>query len=612
MGKFMKTIKKALLFVLLITLNIACYQDFVEEDSSQNVSNPIIIKGSISKPYTRVLNNNFELNDSIGLYMLVENDEVHFENTVFKYSAKGTFLPLQESYYPNKGESKIISYYPHNKATILNDNSITCSIKKNQNSHLDYSLSDFLISYKEKVKSSNKAIELRYNHGLARLDLELKISAPYSAEDLKTINPTIRIKNSPIQAQYNYIENRAYNHSGHTVIAPFTKWSVKGNNLIGSRVILLPDADFSKQTIQVEAENLVYECNLPTDFILKSGTINKLIINFTPSIGIEVGVIQSDINDWDEGDEWDTSANIVDTLIPIHSLNFNNSKILNLQTEDGLICAKVCKELLKNDSIETSAIVLYPLKENINELINGVILDIDLKNTSQYIAGSIKWQGNSFTIEPSEIPYIKYIFVDHDDNIVFKEPENPKVIKVQEDQVLDIRPEEIKSYPKVKVANQVWMAKNLSTSYFTNGDKLAYSKNEYVVQPGYAIFEDYPNQKLYNDRIVEINKDICPKGWKIPTYEVAQDLLKYIDNNSTLIINSVSSKEDKSNLSGLGLTVTGIYSNKYNSSMSAIWLVFENNNAANISFIDNNQWKLNKPNTENDSKRMASIRCIKE
>ena len=156
------------------------------------------------------------------------------------------------------------------------------------------------------------------------------------------------------------------------------------------------------------------------------------------------------------------------------------------------------------------------------------------------------------------------------------------------------------------------MAKNLSTSYFTNGDKLAYSKNEYVVQPGYAIFEDYPNQKLYNDRIVEINKDICPKGWKIPTYEVAQDLLKYIDNNSTLIINSVSSKEDKSNLSGLGLTVTGIYSNKYNSSMSAIWLVFENNNAANISFIDNNQWRLNKPNTENDSKRMASIRCIKE
>ena len=88
----------------------------------------------------------------------------------------------------------------------------------------------------------------------------------------------------------------------------------------------------------------------------------------------------------------------------------------------------------------------------------------------------------------------------------------------------------VKKYKTINIGNQVWMAENLNTNKFLNGDPIPEAKtiedwekageNE---QPAWCYFENNTYNgtlygKLYNYFAVIDERGLAPSGWHIPTW----------------------------------------------------------------------------------------------
>jgi uncharacterized protein (TIGR02145 family) len=101
-----------------------------------------------------------------------------------------------------------------------------------------------------------------------------------------------------------------------------------------------------------------------------------------------------------------------------------------------------------------------------------------------------------------------------------------------------------KVYKTVKIGNQEWMAENLNTDRFRNGDKIpeARSLEEWdsassKKHPFWCYFDNDPDNgkkygKLYNWYAVNDKRGLAPKGWHIPS-----------DAEWTILINFLGGKK---------------------------------------------------------------------
>jgi uncharacterized protein (TIGR02145 family) len=112
------------------------------------------------------------------------------------------------------------------------------------------------------------------------------------------------------------------------------------------------------------------------------------------------------------------------------------------------------------------------------------------------------------------------------------------------DSSLTITPEFIKcidsdnnSYPVVEIGNQIWMAKNLTTTHYNNGDLIPSDIADSVwikLKTGAcaAYLNDpkhIPNYgRLYNWFAADDNRGICPSGWHVASNAEWDTLLNYL------------------------------------------------------------------------------------
>lgn len=94
------------------------------------------------------------------------------------------------------------------------------------------------------------------------------------------------------------------------------------------------------------------------------------------------------------------------------------------------------------------------------------------------------------------------------------------------DSFIDIR--DGYTYRTVKIGNQLWMAENLRATRFRNGDEIPEVKDDMewrnLTKGAYC---NYGNNKdkgdiygrLYNYYTIMDERNICPEGWHVPTYE---------------------------------------------------------------------------------------------
>ena len=86
------------------------------------------------------------------------------------------------------------------------------------------------------------------------------------------------------------------------------------------------------------------------------------------------------------------------------------------------------------------------------------------------------------------------------------------------------------AYKTVKIGNQVWMAENLRTTHYRNGDPILTTVPDTLdyrseVEPKYLFVFNNDEKKapiygrLYTWFVATDSRNICPEGWHIPTIE---------------------------------------------------------------------------------------------
>jgi len=99
-------------------------------------------------------------------------------------------------------------------------------------------------------------------------------------------------------------------------------------------------------------------------------------------------------------------------------------------------------------------------------------------------------------------------------------------------------------YQTVKIGGQIWMAENLNTSYFRNGDEIPEARTEKdwneagkekrPVWSYYNFDSEYGAKygKLYNWFTINDKRGIAPEGWFVPKAGDWETLLTTIENEN--------------------------------------------------------------------------------
>jgi uncharacterized protein (TIGR02145 family) len=95
------------------------------------------------------------------------------------------------------------------------------------------------------------------------------------------------------------------------------------------------------------------------------------------------------------------------------------------------------------------------------------------------------------------------------------------------------------TYLTTSVGNQTWMAENLKTSHYANGDQIpvvtvqsSWNTLTYGATCWYdndSLNNHCPFGKLYNFYTVEDPRNVCPSGWHVPTDSDWNQLITYLD-----------------------------------------------------------------------------------
>lgn len=100
------------------------------------------------------------------------------------------------------------------------------------------------------------------------------------------------------------------------------------------------------------------------------------------------------------------------------------------------------------------------------------------------------------------------------------------------------------TYNELKIGNQIWSERNLSTKFFKNGDTILFVSNAQDWQlaneqqkPAWCYYDDKPkNGKnyglMYNWYAVNDARGLAPTGWHIPSDKEWGDLLKNFDDST--------------------------------------------------------------------------------
>jgi uncharacterized protein (TIGR02145 family) len=96
------------------------------------------------------------------------------------------------------------------------------------------------------------------------------------------------------------------------------------------------------------------------------------------------------------------------------------------------------------------------------------------------------------------------------------------------------------TFDEVKIGSQIWMAENLNTDKFSNGEPvmqvssdLEFNKASDAGNPAWCYYNYDPHNgekygKLYNYYVIKNSLNICPNGWHIPKSEELEILNDYL------------------------------------------------------------------------------------
>ena len=154
--------------IIILLLCTSCINRLNEIDEQQSGYDKIYVNLSsrILQVYsykTRMLENSFEADDEIGLFVLKQTEtlsnERHIDNAKFTFNGT-SFISTEEYFYPNpKLLTRFISYYPFNETGVASENeTLLIETLSDQSTNENYGLSDFMTAKTENITPSNNEI----------------------------------------------------------------------------------------------------------------------------------------------------------------------------------------------------------------------------------------------------------------------------------------------------------------------------------------------------------------------------------------------------------------------------------------------------------------------
>ncbi|MCS2329323.1 fimbrillin family protein [Bacteroides fragilis] len=525
---------KIVMMPLLFT--ISCVNEISEDPIDIPGEIPIRLSTQILCNHTRAINNEFQEKDAIGLYVLTQlstiNQKRYIDNMRFTCSQATGFEPEETIYYP-KGDGKcdFISYYPFQETGINQDQSIMqVQIHTDQSSVSKHSLSDFMIATNSDITPSQNMVSMEYKHKLCKLKITIKPAPGEDIDELLNDNPSLSLNGFHSDASYDFLTDR-FEPSGQTIsVTPHGEWKIENNALTGKEVILIPEKiESDNHYINIDINGKSYSCPFPDNFQLVSEKNCSIAIIYKSSEGIQINNFDHSITDWTEGDSGETTAQETSGVIHLSALKFSKSNVYKAINE-GTQVAEICKEYLLADNIDAQAIVVYPVLNGATDLNNGTVICL-LDETASVHGGKVSWDkvNNALDYTPGEQNIINDFYIAEDKSISISKPENPLLIRLQEDVLTDIRSTETKSYPIVKIGTQYWIGRSLEATRYTDGSSINEIKDYQMNLPGYFT---YNNKYFYTYPAIETGY-LSTIGWKIPNQKEWDSLKDYLKNRAS-------------------------------------------------------------------------------
>lgn len=525
---------KFIMIPLLFTTS--CVNEISEDPVDIPGEIPIRLSTQILCNHTRAINNEFQEKDAIGLYVLTQlstiNQKRYIDNMRFTCSQATGFQPEETIYYP-KGDGKcdFISYYPFQETGINQDQSIMqVQIHTDQSSVSKHSLSDFMIATNSDITPSQNMVSMEYKHKLCKLKITIKPAPGEDIDELLNDNPSLSLNGFHSDASYDFLTDR-FEPSGQTIsVTPHGEWKIENNALTGKEVILIPEEiESDNHYINIDINGKSYSCPFPDNFQLASEKNCSIAIIYKSSEGIQINNFDHSITDWTEGDSGETTAQETSGVIHLSALKFSKSNVYKAINE-GTQVAEICKEYLLADNIDAQAIVVYPVLNGATDLNNGTVICL-LDEPASIHGGKVSWNkvNNALDYTPGEQNIINDFYITEDKSISISKPENPLLIRLQEDVLTDIRSTETKSYPIVKIGTQYWIGRSLEATRYTDGSSINEIKDYQMNLPGYFT---YNNKYFYTYPAIETGY-LSTIGWKIPNQKEWDSLKDYLKNKAS-------------------------------------------------------------------------------
>lgn len=525
---------KFIMIPLLFTTS--CVNEISEDPVDIPGEIPIRLSTQILCNHTRAINNEFQEKDAIGLYVLTQlstiNQKRYIDNMRFTCSQATGFEPEETIYYP-KGDGKcdFISYYPFQETGINQDQSIMqVQIHTDQSSVSKHSLSDFMIATNSDITPSQNMVSMEYKHKLCKLKITIKPAPGENIDELLNDNPSLSLNGFHSDASYDFLTDR-FEPSGQTIsVTPHGEWKIENNALTGKEVILIPEKiESDNHYINIDINGKSYSCPFPDNFQLASEKNCSIAIIYKSSEGIQINNFDHSITDWTEGDSGETTAQETSGVIHLSALKFSKSNVYKAINE-GTQVAEICKEYLLADNIDAQAIVVYPVLNGATDLNNGTVICL-LDEPASIHGGKVSWNkvNNALDYTPGNQSIISDFYITQDNSISISKPENPLLIRLQEDVLTDIRSTETKSYPIVKIGTQYWIGRSLEATRYTDGSSINEIKDYQMNLPGYFT---YNNKYFYTYPAIETGY-LSTIGWKIPNQKEWDSLKDYLKNRAS-------------------------------------------------------------------------------
>lgn len=167
----------------------------ISDDELKSGSIPIVLSAPIQ---SRVVNNTFETQDTIGVYLLSGDETLstnrYLDNEPF-YFADSKPVSREQLYYPYDAEKcSFLSYYPFRPYAIQAGSSVmSVSVCDNQKEDTNYTYSDFMLAVSKDIVPSKNSVTLHHTHKFSLVDFVLQPTAGSTAQSLLSADPKITL-----------------------------------------------------------------------------------------------------------------------------------------------------------------------------------------------------------------------------------------------------------------------------------------------------------------------------------------------------------------------------------------------------------------------------------